>query len=170
MSGKSGALALEMVFVPVIIMMLKEWVYPFFIWKWFPVADTASTVLEWVLIVVTVIGCFAYIGFGSSARHIYKLSLPSSIGIYLVIHLPLVLPVILMEAGWSVPSLWKDLSLLWWGLIGDGIRLFTPDRWVFHPLTLCFLTALLFLCGRNVYVEEEESIKSLQQSKVVSNR
>lgn len=151
MRGRTGALAVEMVFVLASVMMLKEWVFPFFIAQWFPVADTASQMLEWILIVVGVITCFIYMGLGSSARNHHGLGAASSLAVFSAIHLPLLLPDVLSALPWT------GLSDAWWGLIGDGLRLFTPDRWTFHPFTLGMMACMLFLFGRRVKVVERES-------------
>ncbi|EGK13947.1 hypothetical protein HMPREF9374_0480 [Desmospora sp. 8437] len=95
MKGRAGALAVEMVFVLASVIWLKEWVFPFFISQWFPQADTASQMLEWILLVIGVITCFIYVGLGSSAWNHHGLKAGPSLGVFLVIHLPLLLPVAL---------------------------------------------------------------------------
>ncbi|MFD1395024.1 hypothetical protein ACFQ49_00420 [Kroppenstedtia eburnea] len=150
MKGRAGALAVEMVFVLASVIWLKEWVFPFFISQWFPQADTASQMLEWILLVIGVITCFIYVGLGSSAWNHHGLKAGPSLGVFLVIHLPLLLPVALS----AVPG--TAFTDAWSGLIGDGLRLFNPARWTFHPVTLGVITCLLFLLGRRIRVTERE--------------
>lgn len=163
MRGRTGALAVEMVFVLTWVMMLKEWVFPFFITRWFPAADTASRMLEWILIVISVITCLIYVGLGSSARNHHGLGAASSLMVFLAIHLPLLLPDFLLAFSWI------GLADAWWGLVGDGLQLFTPARWTFHPFTLGMVTCLLFLFGRRVKVVERkpEELRRIQSVRKV---
>lgn len=156
MRGRIGGLATEMLFVLSAVGCLKEWVFPFFIWQWFPSADTASQMLEWVFIVVGVMTLFIYIALGSSAKNSYGLTTVSSLGVYLAIHLPLLL-VAPTGGNPSAALWWQKLSVSWWGLIGEGVELFVPARWMFHPYTIFLLAGGLFLLGRWVRVVDEEN-------------
>ncbi|PTX59918.1 hypothetical protein C8P63_11063 [Melghirimyces profundicolus] len=159
MRGRAARLAMEMGFVLASVAALKEWVFPFFIWQWFPAADTASAMLEWILIVVGVITCFLYLGLGSSSKYIYGLAPVSSLGVFLAVHLPLLLPLLLREnshAWW-----WHRIPAAWGALIGDGVELFTPDRWEMDPLSVSAFSCLLFLMGRWVKVEGEERVRRI---------
>ncbi len=129
MKGRAGAMAVEMVFVLASVILLKEWVFPFFISQWFPQADTASQMLEWILLVIGVITCFIYIGLGSSAWNHHGLKVGPSLAVFLAVHFPLLLPALSTVPGIVFTDVWS-------GLIGDGLRLFNPARWTFHPVTL----------------------------------
>ncbi|MFD1426088.1 hypothetical protein JOD24_002895 [Kroppenstedtia sanguinis] len=158
MKGRAGALAVEMIFVLVSVILLKEWVFPFFISQWFPQADIASQMLEWILLVIGVITCFIYVGLGSSAWNHHGLKAGSSLGVFLMIHLPLLVPIV----GSEVPGM--AFTDAWSGLIGDGLRLFHPARWTFHPVTLGGIACLLFLLGRKIRVTERKPGRSQQMN------
>lgn len=158
MKGRAGAMAVEMVFVLASVILLKEWVFPFFISQWFPQADTASQMLEWILLVIGVITCFIYIGLGSSAWNHHGLKVGPSLAVFLAVHFPLLLPALSIVPGIVFTDVWS-------GLIGDGLRLFNPARWTFHPVTLGGLTCLLFLLGRRIRVTEGESRRFRRMSR-----
>ncbi|OYD09709.1 hypothetical protein [Paludifilum halophilum] len=142
-------LATEMIFVLTVITVLKEWIFPFYIWRFFPSGDLAALMLEWMMILVSVMTCFIYLGLGSTAKHIYGLRRREGWMVFAAVHIPLFL------TGF-IPFLPSSVFAIWYGLVGDGVQLFTQTSWLIHPGTIILLLCVLFLTGRGLKVVEEK--------------
>ncbi|SEN28339.1 hypothetical protein [Lihuaxuella thermophila] len=137
-------LGMEMLFVLSAIIVLKIWVFPFFISIWFPADDLAAMLQEWTVIMVGIITCFIYLGLGSSAKHVYQLSKREAAAVFLTVHFPVVL--------WA-----GELYETWVGLIKDLVQLFLSPSSLYgiYFLTACFA---LFLLGRGIRVKDEQQM------------
>lgn len=156
--GKRTSLIGEMVFVLVIILLLKEWVFPWLIWQWFPIGDDAARMLEWMVIMVAVVTCFAYAGFGSVSAHIYGNSATTSTAVWGLLHLPVLASFTPLHA---IPLL-REIAHTWNGLIGDGMRLFIPELPA-ESGVVPMIALLFFWMGRVVKVSEGEVGKQQQK-------
>ncbi|SFS94637.1 hypothetical protein [Marininema halotolerans] len=157
MKGSRRGLSVEIGFVLAMVLILKEWVFPYFIWRFFPTGDMAAKMGEWMVIIVGVILCVIYLGLGSTSRQIYQLSLTQALQVFALIHLPLWLigglPLTLMK-----PLTWiQEAGKAWSRLIGDGLRLFDPSLSIDLMFLSAWVALCLFLCGRNLRVSEEAS-------------
>lgn len=155
MRGSRRGLIAEMVFVLASVMVLKEWVFPFFIWRLFPTGDMAAQMLEWMMIIVSVITCFIYLGLGSSSKHFLHLTRKEGVYVFCLLHLPF--PLMEWSGLNAVPgSVWLDsIGQSWSGLIGDGMKLFIPLSWIHSAGWLTLFTLFLFMVGRRLKVEDE---------------
>lgn len=152
-SRSAGAMAWvgEITFILVVVLLLKEWVFPWLIWLWFPTGDDAARMLEWMVIMVGVITLFAYAGFGSVSAHGYQLSGIEATVTWFLIHLPLA--VIFFSPLRTIPWL-NDIFHAWNGLIGDGLRLFIPELPLETGL-IPLICLLFFWMGRSIRVLEK---------------
>lgn len=137
-------LGIEMLFVLSAIIVLKIWVFPFFISIWFPTDDLAAMLQEWTAIMVGIITCFIYLGLGSSAKHVYQLSKREAAAVFLAVHLPGIL--------WP-----KELYGAWVGLLEDLVRLFLSQS-AFYGIDFLIICFGLFLLGRGIRVRDEEQM------------
>ncbi|SDW59424.1 hypothetical protein SAMN05444487_104218 [Marininema mesophilum] len=155
MKGSRRGLAIEIGFVLTTVIVLKEWVFPYFIWRFFPTGDMAARMGEWMMIIVGVITCIIYLGLGSTSRQLYRLSVIEAIQVFALIHLPLLI------VGWLNLPTTQLFTLIqgggeaWSRLIGDGIRLFEPSLSLNLMLLSEWIALILFLCGRNLRVLED---------------
>ncbi|MFC4078075.1 hypothetical protein [Salinithrix halophila] len=165
MNENERAMAVEAGFVIGAVIALKEWIFPFFIWRFFPTGDLAALMLEWMMIMVSVITCVIYLGLGSSARHLHGLSLNRSVFLFLSSHLPLIL--LCSPISRQIPFLSPvhEAAKDWGGLIGDGLQLFHPLLEWDLPLLPGGMALVLFLTGRFVQVvdESQRTVSSRQQ-------
>lgn len=161
MRGSRRGLIAEMIFVLASVMMLKEWVFPFFVWRLFPTGDLAAQMLEWMMIMVGVITCFIYLGLGSSSKYFLHLSGKEGVYVFCLVHLPF--PLIEWSGLNAVPGLvWLDsVGQSWSGLIGDGMKLFIPMSWAHSAGWLTLFTLFLFIVGRRLKVEDETTKKQV---------
>lgn len=136
-------LGIEMLFVLSAIIVLKIWVFPFFISIWFPTDDLAAMLQEWTVIMVGIITCFIYLGLGSSAKHVYQLSKREAAAVFLAVHLPVLWPGKLYET-------WVDL-------FGDLVRLFL-SQFTFYGAYFLLASFGLFLLGRGIRVRDQEQM------------
>ncbi|MDR6224489.1 hypothetical protein [Desmospora profundinema] len=157
---RSAALTGEMLFVLGAVLLLKEWVFPWLIWQWFPMGDDAARMLEWMVIMVAVVTCFSYIGFGSVSAHFHGTSGKEAAAVWLLIHLPLIAAA--FSPLHSAPLL-GEISHAWNGLIGDGLRLFAP-KLPLESVIVPLMTLFFFWLGRGIRVSEEpeEKIREIQ--------
>lgn len=145
---------METTFVVTMIMLLKSWIFPFFIYIWFPTNDLSSLMLEWTVLMVGMITCFIYLGLGSSAKYVHQLSIMESFFLFLLIHVPLFL---LGFSGWS------EIHLVWQNLIGDLFALFAPEQMI-SEIQLFFIYLLFFLMGRIIQVKDQEPEEKEKQA------
>jgi hypothetical protein len=138
-------LGIEMLFVLSAIIVLKIWVFPFFISIWFPTDDLAAMLQQWTAIMVGIITCFIYLGLGSSAKHVYQLSKREAAAVFFAVHLPGVL--------WA-----GKLYGTWVGLVEDLVRLFL-SQFTFYGIYFFMVCFGLFLLGRGIRVRDEEQMK-----------
>lgn len=138
---------IELIFVISFLLVLKRWVFPFFISIWFGGGGISSTLYDWTMIIVGIISLFIYFGLGSTARYTYQLRLWGSVGIFLLMHLLLFIPGV---------SLFGELRESWYGLVKDMLSLFLPKLSI-PALTMFPLYFACFLLGRMVYVTEQEA-------------
>jgi hypothetical protein len=131
---------LEGWFVLGVLILLKRWIFPFFLQIWFPVGDTASLLAEWTAIMVGCVALAVYIGLGSSAKDRHQFTLFQSLVSFALLHSVLFIPSLFLE---------------WHRLINDLFALFRfPLRE--HPI-LFLLPLLFFVLGRTLQMQERES-------------
>ncbi|PTM58694.1 hypothetical protein C8J48_1282 [Desmospora activa DSM 45169] len=147
----------EMVFVLTAIILLKEWVFPWLIWQWFPIGDDAARMLEWMVMMVAVVTCYAYAGFGSISAHVYGQSTSNSMVMWGLLHLP----VLVSLTPLNVPLL-NEVTHTWYGLIGDGLRLFIPKLPPESGI-IPLIALLFFWAGRAIKVSEGNVEKQQQR-------
>jgi hypothetical protein len=143
-----GRFSLEVAFVISMLIILKGWVFPFFISIWFPTNELSAWMYDWTVIIVGIITCFIYCGFGSSARYHYQFSLLEGILLFLCLHLFLLF------------GMFGEFSRQWSHLLGDLLALFVPashvEGWQFLLIYLLF-----FLVGKRVQIDEKETEERL---------
>ncbi|MBA4496056.1 hypothetical protein ACFO25_16655 [Paenactinomyces guangxiensis] len=141
-------LGLETLFVISVIIILKMWVFPFFISIWFPTDDLSALMQEWTVLIVGMITCFVYLGLGSSAKHVYQFSAIRAAALFFIIHLQWLLPVFF---------LFNDIITVWLRLIGDFVSLFSPGQSFSYPYFVIVYLGL-FLLGRGIRVKDEKNV------------
>lgn len=132
----------EAVFVISALIVLKLWVFPFFIHLWF---QEVLPIPDWTMLVFGVVTCVLYIGLGSTAKHIYGLPWIGAMIGFLSLHALMLL---------NLPFI-KEAAGAWQGLLLDGISLFLPKQ-TLSPLFISLIYAGLFIVGRGVAVPERE--------------
>lgn len=130
--------ALEASFVISTLLLLKLWVFPFFIHLWF---QGVEPIPEWTMLIFAVVSCVIYIGLGSSAKYIYGLPWIGALFGVIALHVPLFFS--------------KEALAVWQGLLFDGLSLFLPKQ-TLSSLLLSSIYLGFFLLGRGVFVKEKE--------------
>lgn len=150
---------LESAFVIINLILLKVWVFPFFISIWFPTNDLASMMLEWTVIMVGIVTLFLYFSLGSIAKHIYHFRSNEASLLLAILHLPLFFPVL------------GVISDEWNRLLTDLFSLFSLDllEWPSSQIWICWG---LFLLGRRVVLvdQKEQKRKRLQMKSTLMNQ
>lgn len=134
--------AFEASFILSALILLKLWVFPFFIHLWF---QGVAPIPEWTMLIFAVVTCIVYIGLGSTAKHVYSLPWTGSVLGFVALHAPFFL---------NFPFI-KGVSSAWQGLVSDGLSLFLPKH-ILSPFLLASIYAGLFILGRGVVVQEKE--------------
>jgi hypothetical protein len=144
MAMRWGRFSLEVAFVLSMMVIFKGWVFPFFISIWFPTHELSSWMYDWTVIIVGIITCFIYFGFGSSAKYHYQFSLLEGVILFLCLHL------------FMLFEIFGAFSRQWSHLLGDLIALFFPaspmEEW-----QLLFIYFFFFLIGQRVQIHEKET-------------
>lgn len=138
---------MEAAFVIGMLMLLKKWVFPFFIWQWFGSGDSASNILIGTHIAVAVVTAMVYMGLGSVSKEVYGLPLASALMMESLLHAVFFVPI------------WPWMAVIresWIGLLGDGVHLFVST---FRPsyLEMWLGCTGLLMVGRTLRVRETEA-------------
>jgi hypothetical protein len=141
-------LGCEAIFVLKAIIILKSWIFPFFISIWFPIDDLSSQMIHWTVLMVGVVTCFLYLGLGSLSKFGYHFTSRDALFFFTFFHLPFFLPI----------SFMKEAKETWLSLFGDFLSLFFAQvPFSVSQNGIFFFYLLLFFLGRKVQVMEEES-------------
>ncbi|SFJ58646.1 hypothetical protein [Thermoflavimicrobium dichotomicum] len=139
-------LGIEAFFVLMAMILLKIWIFPFFISIWFPTGDLSSQMFTWTMLIMAVMTCFIYLGLGSQAKYLYRLSHSEAIFFFLLFHLLFYLPNPYLES----------VQIHWLRLGGDLIFLFSLQPVPFSLQWVVFFYLLFFQIGRSIQVLENQ--------------
>ncbi len=141
-------LGCEAIFVLKAIIILKSWIFPFFISIWFPIDDLSSQMIHWTVLMVGVVICFLYLGLGSLSKFGYDLTTWDAFCFFLFFHLPFFLPFSFMQ----------EAKEIWLRLFGDFLSLFLAQvPFSISPNGIVFFYFLLFFLGRKIQVLEQSA-------------
>ncbi|MCS1350997.1 hypothetical protein [Mechercharimyces sp. CAU 1602] len=157
MYGNAKSYIIEMGIVIVLILLISQWFIPFLIWLWFSSSDFAATMLEWFTLVTGVCTYLIYLGLGSSAKQLYRLSTGQALFLFCSFHFPVLLPNI---------TPFSFFSDAWCTLIGEWPKLFYPHISTTEPPLAFLIASLLFLSGRTFKLKEEDTAKPHQRKKI----
>ncbi|RAL22614.1 hypothetical protein [Thermoflavimicrobium daqui] len=147
--------ACEAFLVLMMIIVLKIWVFPFFISIWYPTDDVSSQMMMWTVLIISVITCFIYLGLGSSAKYTYGFSFLKAVCLFIIFHLPLFIPLAFLE----------KMKIDWLRLFGDFLFLFSVGDFIAFSLEWMILVYFLFfLAGRKVEVRDQKKTRAKLQN------
>lgn len=73
-----------------VLLLLKNEVFPFYMSIWYPAGEHAEKMRDLIYLIVGMVTAFVYVGIGSSSRHAFQLSFFQSATVFFFWHSPFI--------------------------------------------------------------------------------